>query len=70
MSDVLEVSTPELDLDPFSDEFLSEPYRLHEIMTCRAADAIWDPGLRSIRRHTFDFVGLADILLVGRRGDH
>jgi 4-methoxybenzoate monooxygenase (O-demethylating) len=32
MSDVLEVSIPELDLDPFSDDFLSEPYRLHEIM--------------------------------------
>jgi 4-methoxybenzoate monooxygenase (O-demethylating) len=32
MSDVPEVSIPELDIDPFADDLLSEPYRLHEIV--------------------------------------
>jgi 4-methoxybenzoate monooxygenase (O-demethylating) len=55
MSDVLEVSTPELDLDPFSDEFLSEPYRLHEIM--REAG----PVVRLTRYGILGFARYADI---------
>src|SRR6478736_887944 len=55
MSEVLEVSIPEMDLDPFSDEFLSEPYRLHEIM--REAG----PVVRLTRYGILGFARYADI---------